>query len=52
MEKERHYKVGNKVFQTEAEANALRVEIFRKTGTLLAVEATTRKVTHRYEMEG
>lgn len=33
MDKETHYLVGNKVFATEQEAHALRMEIFEKTNT-------------------
>lgn len=50
MYKEIHYLVGNKVFATEQEAHALRMEIFRKTNTLIEVRATKRKVTHTYEI--
>lgn len=51
MTKEKHYMVGKYVFETEPEAHCFRMEIFKKTGTLVAVEETEKKATHKYEME-
>ena len=42
--------VRGKVFATLTEANAYRNEHFRRTGDIVAVVETNRKVTHKMEV--
>jgi hypothetical protein len=50
MENPEHYKTDNKVFGTLEEANAYASDYARKTRIILAVEATRRKITHKYNL--
>lgn len=46
-----HYLVDRKVFETKAEAIAYADSYFAKTGVLLGITETTRKVTHIYTVK-
>ena len=46
-----HYLVDRKVFETKAEAMAYADSYFAKTGVLLGIIETTRKVTHIYTVK-
>ena len=46
-----HYMVNHRVFGTLQEAKAYADDYFGKTGVILAVTATNRKVTHIYNAQ-